>query len=188
MEKGFLTITILLFLTLNSVWAVPYTFVTTDTTQKETIKVLQKMQVSMKGKTLKGNGYSMYAIKVKKDWMFLIMDSLNIYSMKFDENNDQLVEAEKSLTEILCLSAKSNSLKKKEKTRVIAGTPLDCYYKMQGKAAKMYKSAKKMNTKAKNIMSRTRKEYRNTKRGISKVKAAKGKIKKANATKGKSLL
>lgn len=142
----------------------------------------------MKGKTLKGNAYSMFSIKVKKDWVFLVMDSLGIYSMKFDEVNDQLVETDKSFTEILCLAAKSNSLKKKEKARVIAGTELECYYKMQGKAAKMYKSAKKMNTKAKSIVSRTRKEYRSTKRGISKVKGAKGKLKKANATKGKSLL
>ncbi len=160
----------------------------TDTTQAETAKVLHKMQASMQGKTLKGNAYSMYAIKVKKDWVFLVMDTLNIYSMKFDETSDQLVETDKSLTEILSLAAKSGSLKKKEKARNIAGTDLECYYKMQGKAAKMYKSAKKMNTKAKAVMGRTKKEYRNAKKGVSKAKSMNGKLKKAKASKGKSLL
>lgn len=188
MKKVFLLTVAVLCVTIHLSAAESTLTETIDTAQASTAKVLKKMQASMNGKTLKGNTYSMYAIKAKKDWVFLIMDTLGIYSMKFDETADQLVESEQSYTEVLCLAAKSNSLKKKEKARTIAGTDLACYYKMQGKAAKMYKSVKKMNTKAKSITSRTRKEYRNAKKGVSKAKSMKGKAKKAQKTKGKSLL
>jgi hypothetical protein len=188
MRPFFGVITVLLLLAFRPVFANSTESYGSDTTQIETARALQKMKPSMKGKTIKGNSYAMYSIKVKKDWVFLVLDTLGINSMKFDEVNDQLVEMDKSFTEVLCLAAKSNSLRKKEKVRVIAGTELECYYKMQGKAAKTYKSMKKMNSKAKDIMSRTRKEYRSTKRGISKAKSAKGKLKRAKSSKGKSLL
>ena len=142
----------------------------------------------MAGKTSKGYTYNMYAIKAKKDWVFLIVDTLSIYSMKFDEASDQLVETDKSYTEVLCLAAKSESLKKKEKASTIAGTKIDCYYKMQGKAAKMYKSVKKMNKKVKGVMTKTKKEYRKAKTDKSKAKSITQKAKKAEKTKGKSLL
>jgi hypothetical protein len=140
------------------------------------------------GKTSKGYNYSMYAIKAKKDWVFLIMDTVSISSMKFDEASDQLVETDKSFTEVLCLAAKSESLKKKEKASVIAGTKIECYYKMQGKAGKMYKSVKKMNKKVKGVLGKTRKEYRSAKKGKSQVKGLGKKAKKAEKSKGKSLL
>src|ERR1700761_587737 len=145
--------------------------ITTDTSNAETVKVLKNMQSSMAGKTSKGYTYNMYAIKAKKDWVFLIVDTLSIYSMKFDEASDQLVETDKSYTEVLCLAAKSESLKKKEKASTIAGTKIDCYYKMQGKAAKMYKSVKKMNKKVKGVMTKTKKEYRKAKTDKSKAKS-----------------
>ncbi len=161
---------------------------TTDTSNAETVKALKDMQASMNGKTSKGYTYNMYAIKAKKDWVFLILDTIGISSMKFDEASDQLVETDKSFTEVLCLAAKSESLKKKEKASVIAGTKIECYYKMQGKAGKMYQSVKKMNKKAKGIMGKTRKEYRSAKKNKSQVKGLGKKAKKAEKTKGKSLL
>ena len=160
----------------------------TDTSNAETVKALKSMQASMNGKTSKGYTYNMYAIKAKKDWVFLILDTVSIYSMKFDEASDQLVETDKNFTEVLCLAAKSESLKKKEKASTIAGTKIECYYKMQGKAGKMYQSVKKMNKKVKGILGRTRKEYRTAKKNKSKAKGIEQKIKRAEKSKGKSLL
>jgi hypothetical protein len=184
-----------LFLTLSAVILSAATskgttkeYSSTDTSNAETVKVLKGMQSSMNGKTSKGYTYNMYAVKAKKDWVFLILDTLSIYSMKFDEASNQLVETDKSYTEVLCLAAKSGSLSKKEKASTIAGTKIECYYKMQGKAAKMYKSVKKMNTKVKDIMSKTRKEYRTAKSNKSKAKGLDKKLKRAEKSKGKSLL
>ncbi|HSZ24436.1 MAG TPA: hypothetical protein VK766_01895 [Cytophagaceae bacterium] len=159
-----------------------------DTSNNETVKALRNLKESIKGKTSKGNSYEMYAVKIKKDWVFLILDSLSIYSMKLDEVADQLIETDKSVTEVLCLAARSQSLIQKEKAKIIAGTAVGCYYKMQGKAAKMYSSVKKVNKKVTSLLAKNKKEYRKGLKVETKIKSVKRKIKGVETTKGKSLL
>ena len=108
-----------------------------DSSTVETINILSKMQASLKSKTDEGLSYTMYAIKAKQNWIFLIMDSLTIYSMKFDDRSNQSIEIDKNFTEVIYLSIKSNSLEKRQKIYLIAGTEIECYYVMQRKIFKL---------------------------------------------------
>jgi hypothetical protein len=159
-----------------------------DTSQAETIRALKKMKASIKGTTENGHQYEMYAIKAKKDWLFLVKDSLGLSALRFDNTNGELMESEPSINEILYLSVKANSLKKKDKARTIAGTDLECYYKMQSKAVKLYNSAKDMNGKAAKMGRKVKQEYMKGKRTKNKIKSTSNKIKRVKNSKGKSLL
>ena len=128
-----------------------------DSSTVETIAILTKMQASLKSKTDDGLSYTMYAIKAKQNWIFLILDSLSIYSMKFDDSSNQLTEVDKNFADVIYLSVKSNSLEKKQKIYLIAGTEIECYYVMQRKIFKLYSSLKKLNRKSKNILSKAKK-------------------------------
>ena len=148
----------------------------TDTLSPEISATFHKMQASINCTTQEGHAYTMYAIKVRKDWVFLVMDSLSIYSVKFNDHHDQLIESDKNFTNVICLSAQSNSLKKINKTITIAGTELQCYYQMQSKASRMYASLKKSDKKANGVFKEVNKNYKLAKREKSKIKMMSGKF------------
>jgi hypothetical protein len=146
-----------------------------DTMRAETLKALEKMIISFKGQTSQGNKYDLYAVKIKKEWVFLIVDSINIYSMNFDKKTEELNENPASNTDAITLAVRAGSVILKNKAKTMADIDLNCYYKMKSKAAKMYGSVKKMNAKAKDL----KKGYKAQKSQIKKGKSDAKKVKNA---------
>ncbi len=141
---------------------------TEDTSAKETIIALRKIQPSRNEKTVQGYRYTLYAIKDRKKWLFLLVDSIGISSVYLDKTSGQLSIIDKSLSEILFLTIRSNRLKKKKRALILREIELNCFYKMPSKIHKVYNSMKSINKKSNQFQYKSKQEYVKIKNTIPK--------------------
>lgn len=157
MLRFFFTAFAIMLLNTAVVWAeVPSTQIVNDSTtsnpfKEEVIKTLEGMQVSMEGRTSQGNTYNLYAIRMGKEWTYIILDSTGYYSLKQIKGQEDVQENAQTYTEMVCMMAKAQMLKKISKPKIVSGLTLSCYYKFRPRARTMYKQFNYMEKKAKFI-------------------------------------
>ena len=116
--------------------------------KKACMETLEALHASFNGVTKEGNPYKVYAIKVKKDWTFLIADSISYYSIQKTKGRDTISENTQNFTDLLVMMIKAKLIKQVGKPKNVSGITLSCYYKFKPNAKSMYKSVTKLEKKA----------------------------------------
>jgi len=115
--------------------------------KEECLKVLNETTPSVAGKTEEGNNYKLFAIKKRKTWTYLILDSSGYYSVK--QENGQIEENPTSYTDMIVMMVKAKMLKKKDTPKNVSGLTFSCYYRFKPSAKKTYRSMQKIQRKVK---------------------------------------
>jgi hypothetical protein len=151
----FFSLAIILFASLNNASAevkqyYPSKEIPLDSSKlfrEECLKVLNETTPSVSGKTSEGNNYKLFAIKKRKTWTYLILDSSGYYSVK--QEKDQIEENPTSYTDMIVMMVKAKMLKKKDTPKNVSGLTFSCYYRFKPSAKKTYRSMLKIQRKVK---------------------------------------
>jgi hypothetical protein len=98
---------------------------------------LKKLEASYGGLSAAGNKYNLYAIKDKKDWIFIVLDTTGYYSLKYPQKSGTLVNQSALFTDGFCKIIESGLLKKVEKRENVADLTLFCYYELNKEGKKI---------------------------------------------------
>ncbi|QHT66034.1 hypothetical protein GXP67_04775 [Rhodocytophaga rosea] len=98
---------------------------------------LKTLEASYGGLSTAGNKYNLYAIKDKKDWIFIVLDTTGYYSLKYPHKSATLVNQSALFTDGFCKIIESGLLKKVEKRENVADLTLFCYYELKKEGKKI---------------------------------------------------
>jgi len=136
--------------------------------REEHINALKMLQPSMTGKTAAGNKYSLFGIKKGKEWIFLILDSTDYYSLRKVKGKNEMEEKDQSYTDMLCLMVEGKLIRQKRKPRNVDGLTFSCYYKFKPNARKMYRNYNKISKDAAFYMKNIKEGKKGRKRILDK--------------------
>jgi len=113
---------------------------TTDQEKQQCINILSASGLSYKGQTDEGNRYDLYAIKMKKEWVFIVWDGDDPYSFRPSKEADAISENSLSFTYGVCKLLGSELVWRKDKYKVVGDIPLAGYYTLTSKGRTILKS------------------------------------------------
>lgn len=120
----------------------PYRYLndTTDQEKQQCINILSASGLSYQGQTDEGNRYDLYAIRMKKEWVFILWDGDDPYSVKPGTEVDTISENSLSYTYGACKLLGSDVSWRKDKYKVVGDIPLAGYYNLTSKGRTILKS------------------------------------------------
>ncbi|MGD1843752.1 MAG: hypothetical protein ACFB0B_23090 [Thermonemataceae bacterium] len=109
------------------------------------MQILEQIEASYNGRTENDNTYKLYAIKNKKEWIFLVTDSTHISSFAKTKKG-ALNRQDNFYRDNTCKIVENKWLIKHEERTSVDGLALFCYYTFTKEGQKFYTSYKRVNT------------------------------------------